>query len=250
MKSPYLSVIIPAYNEAQRIPATLVDVDRYLSGQKFSYEIIVVDGASSDNTPDIVEKMAKQIKNLKVVRNHENHGKGGAVRQGMLLAQGEIRLFTDADNSTTLDQFAAMMPFFEGKHGEKYDVVIGSRTIKGARLDPPQPFYKKLLGKMGNLAIQALNLPGIWDTQCGFKAFTREAAERVFSLSKIEGWGFDIEVLALARTMGFRIKEVPVHWVNDPNSHVTLGGYLKTFVENATIRWWLITDAYRIRKGK
>jgi len=250
MARPYLSVVIPAYNEAKRLPSTLVDVDRYLSAQKFTYEIIVIDDGSPDHTADIVKKMSPQIKNLKISRSEENHGKGGSVRRGMLLAQGDIRLFTDADNSTSLDQFDKMRPFFSAQGSEHYDVVIGSRSVRGATLDPPQPFYKRFLGKMGNLMIQLFNLPGIWDTQCGFKAFTAEVAERVFTLSRIRGWGFDIEVLSLARRMGFRIKEVPVHWVNDLDSHVPLSGYLNTLWENAIIRWWLMTDSYHIGRAK
>ena len=251
MKSPYLSVIIPAYNESKRLPATLVDIDRILSVRDFTYEIIVVDDGSPDNTTEIAKKMAQQIKNLKVMRSEDNHGKGGSVKKGMLVAQGEIRLFMDADNSTSLEEFDKMRPFFSPRDGGgKYDVVIASRAIKGAQLDPPQPFYKQILGKGSNLIIQATNLPGIWDTQCGFKAFTAEAAERIFTISRITGWGFDIEVLSLARALGYNIKEIPVRWVNDLGSHVPFSGYLRTFVENFTILWWRITDSYRIRKEK
>ncbi len=246
MVQPYLSVIIPAYNEAERIPATLIDIDRILSARKFTYEILVINDGAKDNTAEVVQKMIPAIKNLKLVDNKENRGKGGVVRQGMLLAQGEYRLFTDADNSTSIDQFDLMIPYFS----EGYGVVIGSRAVKGSRLEPAQPFYRQILGKASNLIIQATNLPGIWDTQCGFKAFTAEAAEKVFNVSRITGWGFDIEALALARALGYRIKEVPVHWINDPMSHVKLSAYLKTFWEDATIRWWLSTDVYGIRSKR
>jgi hypothetical protein len=150
----------------------------------------------------------------------------------------------DADNSTTVDQFEMMRPWFE----KGYDVVIGSRAVKGAKLEPPQPFYKQLLGKASNIIIQLVNVPGIWDTQCGFKAFSQKAAEDVFAYSKIPGWGFDIEILALSRALQYRIKEVPVRWVNDIRSHVRLSAYLKVFVENLTIRWWLWTNMYHIKK--
>lgn len=243
MPKPYLSVIIPAYNEAERIPATLIDIDRILSARKFSYEILVMNDGSKDNTAEVVQKMIPAIKNLKLVDNRENRGKGGVVKQGMLVAQGEYRLFTDADNSTSIDQFDAMIPYFT----EGYGVVIGSRTVKGARLEPPEPFYKQILGKGGNIIIQLTTVPGIWDTQCGFKAMTAEAAEKIMNLMKITGWGFDIEMLALARALGYQIKEIPVHWVNDIRSHVKLSGYLQTFVEDAKIRWWLWRDAYGIR---
>lgn len=253
MAQPFLSIIIPAYNEAERLPLTLVDMDKHLSKVEYSYEILVVNDGSKDNTAEIVRAMSKMIKNLKLIDNETNKGKGGAVRQGMLLAKGQIRLFTDADNSTSIDQFNNMLPYFSPGGAEGvgiYDIVIGSRAIKGAKLDPPQPLYKQLLGKMSNLIIQLTNVPGIWDTQCGFKAFTAEAAERVFYLSRITGWGFDIEVLALARALGYKIKEIPVHWINDPMSHVKLSGYLKTFLEDAKIRWWLSTGKYRLTDPK
>ncbi|MDP2598400.1 MAG: glycosyltransferase, partial [Candidatus Liptonbacteria bacterium] len=194
MAQPYLSVIIPAYNEAERIPLTLVDIDKHLSTAEYSYEIIVVNDGSKDKTAEVVRSMEKMIKNLKLVDNRENKGKGGVVRQGMLTARGKIRLFTDADNSTSVDQFNNMLPYFStggarppvsqddafgkssGRH-ETYDVVIGSRAMKGSKLDPAEPLYRQIPGKMGNIFIQTLLLPGLWDTQCGFKAFTDEAAE-------------------------------------------------------------------------
>ena len=136
---PYLSVIIPAYNEAERLPATLIDIDRILGARKFSYEILVMNDGSKDNTAEVVQKMIPVIKNLKLVDNHENRGKGGVVKQGMLVAQGESPLFTDADNSTSIDQFDNMIPAFT----EGAAVVIGSRAIKGARLEPPETLYKQ-----------------------------------------------------------------------------------------------------------
>lgn len=243
---PFLSIIIPAYNEAERIPLTLVDIDRILSKAKYPYEILVVNDGSTDNTADIVRTMAGTIKNLKLIDNKINQGKGGVVRQGMLLSKGQYRLFTDADNSTSIDHFDKMIPYF----GEGYNVVIGSRAVKGSKLEPAQPFYKQLLGKGSNIIIQIVNLPGIWDTQCGFKAFSEEAAEKIFEKTKINGWGFDIEALALARRFGYRIKEMPVRWVNNALSHVKLSAYLKTFLENVKIRWWIMIDAYQISKIK
>lgn len=240
MAQPYLSIIIPAYNEAERLPKTLINMDKRLENAPYSYEILVVNDGSRDNTAEVVRNMAKMIRNLKLIDNTENKGKGGVVRQGMLLANGKVRLFTDADNSTSIDQFDKMLPLFKGG----YDVVIGSRAIKGAKLDPPEPIYKQIPGKLGNLFIQALLLPGIWDTQCGFKAFTEEATKRVFGLSRIPGWGFDVEVLSLAKKMGYRIAEVPVHWVNDIRSHVKASAYLKVLLETCTIRWWLWRGAY------
>ncbi len=256
MTQPYLSVIIPAYNEAERIPLTLVDIDRHLRQRKFSYEILVVNDGSTDETAKIVKKMMPVIKNLKLMDNDVNRGKGAVVRQGMLLASGKYRLFTDADNSTSVDQFDKMIPYFSAKGGsasggeEGYDVVIGSRSVKGSRLDPPQPIYRQIPGKIGNLIIQFLLLPGIWDTQCGFKAFTAEAAEKIFSIMKITKWGFDIEALALAKHLGFRMKEIPVRWINDPFSHVRASAYLQVLLETCKIRWWLTTGKYEIQITK
>jgi dolichyl-phosphate beta-glucosyltransferase len=137
-----------------------------------------------------------------------------------------------------------MIPYFK----QGYDVVIGSRSVKGSRLDPPQPIYRQIPGKVGNLIIQALVLPGIWDTQCGFKAFSEEATERIFYQAKIIGWGFDVEVLSLAKQMNYRIKEVPVRWVNNPFSHLRASAYLKVLIETLTIRLWLWTGKYDLRR--
>ena len=247
MAQPYLSIIIPAYNEADRIPSTLVDMDRRLADVDYSYEIIVVNDGSTDNTAAIVRNMAKMVRNLKLVDAPANGGKGVAVRRGMLLAAGTIRLFADADNSTSVDQFAAMMPLFKEGAG----VVIGSRTAHGALLDPPEPWFRRIPGRIGNLVFQAvLGLWGIWDTQCGFKAFTADAAERIFTLSTVSGWGFDVEILALAKRMGYAIGEIPVRWVNDTRSHVHASAYLKVLRETGIIRWKLWRDEYRLRTAK
>lgn len=243
MAQPYLSIIVPAYNEAERIPATLVDMDKRLAAVDYSYEILVVNDGSKDNTAAVVKGMAKMVRNLKLIDLKENVGKGGAVRQGMLLASGHIRIFTDADNSTSIDQFEKMIPFFKEGAG----VVIGSRAVAGAVLDPAEPWYRQIPGKIGNLIFQlVLGLWGIWDTQCGFKAYTDEAAERIFNASTIGGWGFDVETLALARLMGYTIKEIPVHWVNDTRSHVSASAYLKVLGETCIIRWRLWRGEYRL----
>lgn len=242
--TPYLSIIIPAYNESERIPLTLIDIDRHLAKAEFSYEILVVNDGSTDNMAAVVNKMAHAIKNLRIADFEHNRGKGAVVRDGMLMAKGEIRLFTDADNSTSIDHFYTMMPYFK----KGYDIVICSRANKESRLKPPQPIYRSIPGKLGNLIIQALVLPGLWDTQCGFKAFTAHAAEEVFSRVRINRWGFDVEALSLARALGYKIKEIPVTWINDPHSHVKASAYLQVLLETITIRWWLWRDIYGIRK--
>lgn len=247
MAKPYLSVIIPAYNEAERLPKTLLDIDKTLSTKGYPYEIIVVSGGSSDNTAGVTRKMAAMIKGLKLIESPENKGKGGAVRLGMLAAEGEIRLFMDADNATTVDHFEQMRQYFP----EGYGVVICSRSAKGSKLDPPEPWYRQLPGKMGNLFwIQPLVLPGLWDTQCGFKAFTAEATEKLFDLTKLSGWSFDVEVLALAKALGYRIREVPVLWHHDTESKVKASSYIQVLLDVLKIRWWLWTDAYGLKELK
>lgn len=242
----YLSVVIPAYNESKRITKTLKSIDSYMRGVDYDYEIVVVNDGSKDNTSEVVNGLLSEIKNLRFIDNEKNKGKGGVVRQGMLEAKGDIRLFTDADDSTTMDHFEKMRPFFE----RGYDVVIGSRAVKGAKLDPPQPLVRRIPGKMGNIFIQLMVLPGIWDTQCGFKAFTAKATEKIFALSGISGWGFDIEVLALAKALGFKIKEIPVHWKNDLGSKVGASAYLQVLQETIKIRLKLWKDGYGIRRKK
>ncbi len=237
----FLSVIIPAYNEEKRISKTLLGVDEYLSRQNYEYEILVVDDGSKDGTVKVAQNLQKMVKNLRLVENRENKGKGGVVAQGMLLAKGQYRLFMDADNATSVDHFEKMLPHFRSG----FDVVIGSRAVEGAKIAVHQPFHKELFGKAGNLVIQAAAVPGIWDTQCGFKAFTAKAAEEIFKRLTVVRWGFDVEVLALARLFGFKIKEIPVYWVNDPLSHVTLKAYIKVFFDTFKVRWNLIRGRYK-----
>ena len=243
MPKPFLSVIIPAHNEASRLPLTLIDIDKHLDEQEYSYEIIVVNDGSTDHTAEIVRRFLPLIANLRLIDNEENKGKGAVVRQGMLEAKGLWRLFMDADNSTSIAEFNKMIPYF--KSG--YDVVIGSRGVKGSRKMPSQPFYKDISGRLGNLVIQLFLLPGIWDSQCGFKCFSEDAAKRIFSLIKIERWGFDAESLVLAKTLGYKIKELPVFWMNDLRTRVKFKDYLHVLFETVKVRWWLWRDAYHIK---
>lgn len=237
----YLSVVIPAYNEEKRIEKTLLSVHEYLSRQNYDYEIIVVSDGSSDGTVVTVNNQLSTINNLKLIDNKENHGKGWAVGRGMLEAQGDRRLFMDADNSTAIDHLEKFWPYIR----EGYDVVIASIAIKGAEVAQTEKFYKRVLGKLGNLWIQFWVLPGVWDSQRGFKLFTAKAAEAIFPKLKITRWGFDIEVLVLARKFGFKIKEVPIKWINDPESKVKPSAYLQVLLETLKIRWNLwMTNLY------
>lgn len=240
---PRLSVVIPAYNEAERISTTLLSVDKYLSQQAYSYEILVVIDGAKDNTEEVVNELAKTIEYVRVVANKQNHGKGYVVRQGMLEAKGTWRLFMDADGATPVSCVEDMWPLADRGH----KVIISSRDSKdapGARQTVKQPFVKRLMGNMANILIQVVGVWGIWDTQNGFKMFHEEAAVRIFSVARIDRWGFDIEALALARKFGYRIGIIGIEWKNDPRSHVTLGGYINTFVELFKIRLNLLRGAY------
>ncbi len=239
----YLSVIIPAYNEEKHIKKTIDSIYQYLSGKNTEHEIIVVTDGSKDNTNEIVRSMLPAIPTLQLISYPKNMGKGYAVRQGMLKAKGDYRLFTDADNATTIDHIEKMMPYFE----KGYSVVIGSIGLKEAEVSSgSEPVWRRLFGLMGNLYIQVLAVPGIKDTQRGFKIVTAKAAEDTFPKMTIDRWGFDIEMLALAKKFGYKIKEVPINWKNDPNtaSHPGLSAYFEVLVETAKIRWNLLTGKY------
>lgn len=242
-KKPFLSVIIPAYNESKRLPVTIIDIDKHLQKAPFEYEIIVVDNNSKDATKEIAMRFSSIVKNMRVIECR-TQGKGAAVRKGMLEAKGQIRIFTDADNSVSVDQFFKMQHLFR----EGFDVVIGSRDVEGAKLEPSQPWYRVLLGNMGNIFIQLMLLRGIKDTQCGFKAFSEKAATRIFPLATISGWGFDVEILSLAKMFGFKIKEMPVVWVNSADSKVKSTAYIFVLLEVVKIKFRFIRKIYQKRE--
>lgn len=237
-----LSVIIPAYNEEGRLPKTLREIDEYLKKQGYQSEIVVVSDGSKDKTGEKVREMIGEIKNLRLIDNKENHGKGYAVRQGMLAAIGDYRLFTDADNSTSIDQVEKMWSYFD----QDYDVVIGSRDVKGAILDPPQPWQRRLVGDIFRSFSQIIcGTWGILDTQCGFKGFTKKATLGIFPRTKIDGFAFDPEVLVIAKKSGYKIKEIPILWKNDPESKVKFKNMVKMGMGLLRIRWNFLTEKYK-----
>ncbi len=236
-----LSVIIPAYNEEKRLPKTLQSIYEYLKQQGYEYEIIVVSDGSKDKTAQVVEELKLQITNLKLIDRKKNRGKGYTVKEGMLNAQGDYRLFMDADNSTTIDQVEKMWPWFE----KGYDIVIGSRDVKGAILDPPQPFYRRLVGEFFKYVRMIIcDLWHLKDTQCGFKCFKKEVVETIFPKLRIERFAFDVEILLLAKMHGFKIKEIPVLWRNDPESKVKLKSAIKMGLDLFKIRWYQLKGYY------
>ncbi|CAN5739939.1 glycosyltransferase family 2 protein [soil metagenome] len=212
-----LSVIVPAYNEEHRITPTLERLHAYLSAQPLRYEILVVDDGSKDRTCEVVETAMTTIPNLQLVRQMPNRGKGAAVRRGMLAARGQIRVMCDADCSMPPEQLPRLLaPIIACKS----EIAIGSRYAEGAKTDVKQPKYRVLWSRLCNKVIQRSLVPGVRDTQCGFKAFTAEAARNLFSSATIDGWAFDLEILALARRRGFAIEEVGVEWKDDNRSRV------------------------------
>lgn len=251
-----LSVIIPAYNEERRLPKTLKDIDKYLSRQTYDYEILVVDDGSKDKTVKVAESIAPKIKNLKVTGYKKNQGKGYAVRFGMLAALGNYRLFTDADNSTSIDQIEKIWPHLKGtcpESAEGFDIVIGSRDIKGAILDPPQPWLRKIiLGEGFKLYRKIIiDLWKIEDTQCGFKCFTKKAAEEIFPKARISRFAFDPEILVIAKNLDYKIKEIPVYWRNDPESKVKFKSIFKMARDLIIIKLNLIKGFYgQAKKNK
>lgn len=241
-----LSVIIPAKNEEKNIKKTVEEVYSYLFGKNISHEIIVAENNSTDRTVEIVKVLMSGIPTLQILElvvKTNRPSKGYAVKQGMLNAKGDFRLFMDADNSTTIDHIEKAMPYFD----QGYSVVIGSIGLKDAQIaSGSEPLWRKLFGKSGNLFIQAVVLPGISDTQRGFKVFTAKAAEDIFSKVTMRGWAFDVEALALARKYGYKIKEIPISWKNDPNtvSHPRLSAYFRFLLETVKIKWNLIRGKY------
>jgi len=243
----HLSVIIPAYKEGERIGRNLLEIDRYLRAKDFTYEILVVVDGSPDNTAEVARNYAHQVVNLRVIDNPENHGKGYVVRQGLLEAKGAIRVFLDADGSTSITHWDSFAPAFD----EGYDVVIGSRDLTDSFIQVHQPKYREIMGNMGNWLIRIVL--GLWrypDTQCGFKALSAEAAEAVASRMVVDRFGFDFELLVLAKKLGYRIGQLPVRWLNEEGSTVSLtgkNGFVQVLIDLFKTRWRLCTGAYRIR---
>jgi len=235
-----LSVVIPAYNEEKRIEKTLLSVSEYLSKQSYDYEILVVNDGSKDKTAEIVNNLMGRLRGLKLIDNKENHGKGWAVRQGMLSAQGDYRLFTDADNSTTIDHVKKFFPFFE----QGYDIVIGSRRLKDSVIAVKQPWIRDFLGGVFRFIVHMLVPLGTKDSQAGFKMFSKMAAETIFPKQTIFRWAFDVEILAIAKKLGFKIEEVPIRWINEAESHVRLSGMVRMLFEVLRVRWNLWTNKY------
>jgi dolichyl-phosphate beta-glucosyltransferase len=212
--SPALSLILPAYNEQARLPFTLGEINAYLCAERLECEVIVVDNGSHDATSAVVQQAMQRFPMLRLLRT-DRRGKGLAVRTGMLAARGDIAIFADADLSWSVEELSR----FSGLVNDRTPIVIGSREGSGARRIG-EPVYRHLMGRVFNRVVQALAVPGIEDSQCGFKAFRRDVAQAIFSNQRIDGFGFDVEVLYIARKLGFGIEVVPLRWEHKENSRV------------------------------
>jgi glycosyltransferase involved in cell wall biosynthesis len=234
MPPPNLSIVIPAFNESARIEQTLVRVMECVEARNWDAEVLVVDDGSSDGTAEIVESWMRHFSRLHLVRNPGNRGKGYSVRNGLLQAAGDVVMFTDADLSAPMEEAEYLMAAIESGA----DVAIGSRWMDRARQTAHQPMYRRFFGRCFNrLTRTVMGLP-FKDTQCGFKAFRRPAAQIVFRLQRIERWGFDPEILFIARKLHYRIREVPVTWGHDERSRISyLKDGIKMLEELAHIRW-------------
>lgn len=207
---PFLTVVIPAYNEEKRLRPTLDRMGEYFSGQSYSVETIVVDNASSDRTAETAREAGV------TVLSEPRRGKGAAVRTGMLAGRGRHLLFSDADLSTPIEEIEKLMAAMR----EGYDVAIASRALPNSNLAVRQPWYRELIGRTGNLLVRLMAVRGIADTQCGFKLFSRDVGHRLFGAQRVTGIAFDMEVLFLAQRLGLRIAEIPVTWIDSPDTRI------------------------------
>jgi dolichyl-phosphate beta-glucosyltransferase len=214
---PYLSVVIPAYNEQERLKRFVPGIVEFLRSKGQPFEIIVVNDGSQDGTAQVTRELSKTFSMVRLIDFSPNRGKGGAVRAGMLDARGRYVLFTDADQSTPISEVDKLLGKMEH---DNYDVAIGSRSMPGARVEQPQVWYRTLAGKLFGVGTKLFCIHGIHDTQCGFKAMKREVAQKVFPQVTSDSAIFDIEMLVVATREGCRIAEVAVKWVHDPDTRI------------------------------
>jgi dolichyl-phosphate beta-glucosyltransferase len=223
-------VVIPAYNEADRLPPTLASIRGFLDGWGRTYEILVVDDGSTDETAARAREAGGPT--VTVIANGRNRGKGHSVRRGMLAATGELRLMCDADLSTPIGEFPRLLSWLD----EGHDVAIGSRALPDSKVEVRQPLYRESMGRLYNRLVRLLLLSGLHDTQCGFKLFTASAARLSFAPARLDGFSFDVESLFIARRRGLKIAEVAVTWRNDAASRVGMGRGALAFFDLLRIR--------------
>lgn len=245
MNSPKLSIVIPAYNEAGRLPATLERIIAYFDTRSVDYELLVVDDGSSDETAAAAEAIIDRLgERGRVLRNPQNLGKGASVRRGMLAARGARVLFSDADLSAPIEE----LPKLEQALDAGAEIAIGSRGVDRSLIEERQSLGRSLMGRLFNLVVQLFAVRGISDTQCGFKLFAAEVVSPIFARTRVERFGFDVEVLALAQRLGVPIAEVPVRWRNSPGSRVTLGQGARAFLDPVRVRFGMLVGRYHLRR--
>jgi len=230
-----LSVVVPCFNEAARLPLSLEQAEAYLGLQGPAFELLLVDDGSSDRTPELIREAASKNKHVHAVLLPANRGKGRAVAEGVARSRGGLVLISDADFSAPIQE----MPKLEAAIAAGADVAIGSRAKRGAR-EVDQPLHRRLMGKSFNLLVQGLLLPGVWDTQCGFKLFRGDVARDLFARLRTEGFAYDVEILVLARRSGYKISEVPVRWINSSTSRVQTVRHSRQ----------MLADVLHIRSGR
>jgi len=212
LTTPFLSIVIPAYNEEHRLPRTLEQIFAYLEEQTYSAEVLVIENGSTDNTLQVAKRFAEKHSNLRVFSEIQS-GKGNAIQKGMLEAEGQYRFMCDVDLSMPVEELSKFIP----ATNQSFDIAIASREAEGA-VRYHEPEYRHIGGRLINFAIRLLILPGLNDTQCGFKCFRADVVESIFPSQRISGWSFDIEILFIARKRGYKIEEVPIHWYFDPET--------------------------------
>jgi dolichyl-phosphate beta-glucosyltransferase len=246
MERPELSLVIPAFDEARRLPGSLTVALAYLQAHRQPFEVIVVDDGSRDDTAGVATKLLAPLGGRgRLLRLEPNRGKGAAVRTGVLAALGERVLVSDADLSTPIEELAEL----ERAIAAGADVAIGSRALDRGRVLRRQSLAREWSGRLFNLVVRLVALPGIHDTQCGFKLFRRAVVEPVFGRARLDGFGFDVESLAVARHLGFRIAEVPVRWKNDADSRVSFGQGAVAFLDPLRVRLGLWLGRYGPRRA-
>lgn len=248
---PYLSIVIPAYNEGgrkgQELRKNLEEIGIYMKEKNISYEVIAVSDGSKDNTAEYIRSLAGLVDNkLEVIDRKENRGKWYSVREGLMKANGQFRLFTDSDGATAITNMENFWRHME----EGKEIIIGSRDLEESKVQKHQPKWKEFLGNMGNYMIQLmfLDLRGIYDTQCGFKVMSENAVKNIIPQMKVDRWGGDFEMMAIGKKMGYDIAEVPVVWVDAGQSLVSTKVYVNTFKELLQVKWRMLTGQYKYKR--
>jgi len=234
VSTPFLSLILPAHNEAERLPVSLKLVRDFINRQTYESEVLVIENASTDDTAKVVEGYQADFPQLKLIRL-EQGGKGNAIRAGMLATKGEYRFMADVDFSMPVEEISKFLP----PNLAQTQVAIASREQAGSKRIA-EPFYRHLIGRVFNGLVRLLVLPGLQDTQCGFKCFSAEAAEQIFPKQTLNGWSFDVEVLTIARELGFEVLEVPITWTYQPGSRMSI----------LSDSWQMFKDLLLIRSRK